>query len=299
MQSVAAFSPCNITGFFRIHNNPSNPLRAGSTGASVVLSSGVTTRIQARKSKVAVVSATFNGRILSQSSVSSYVARKYIELEGNPWRIAIKHTSQLPTGCGYGTSGAGALSLALALNKAMKLSLDRLEAAQIAHISEVRCKTGLGTVASVLAGGLALRKRPGAPGVGRTDRLQMPADLRVITASFGPISTRKVLANVCLKNRVNVCSENLISKLARNNPTTSFIETSRKFADCLSLMSGRLLRMVRSLDLLGFKSSMVMLGESLFCTAPEGVASQIAAIIQSWGLTPAVSRISRTGAHLL
>ena len=93
---------------------------------------------------------------------------KYLELDGRYWNVDISHASKFPMGRGYGTSGAGALGLSLALNEVMGLSLADIEAAQIAHLSEIACKTGLGTVLSAFSGGMTLRTKPGAPGVGRT-----------------------------------------------------------------------------------------------------------------------------------
>jgi len=260
---------------------------------------GVTTRVRLRKTRKTRVRATFNGRLLPGRSVSGFVAAKYTELDGRPWRIEVDHTSQLPTGCGFGTSGAGALSLSLALNDAMDLSLDRPKAAQVAHIAEIVCKTGLGTVSSVFYGGLTLRTVPGAPGVGRVRRIELPRSSRIVAASFGPIPTRKVLGSGSLKGRVNRCAKNLFSKFDRSHPQKSFIKTSRMFSDCLGLKSPRLERLINGLDAMGFESSMAMLGESLFCIASDAETVQIAQRVRREGLTPNISAVARSGAHPL
>jgi pantoate kinase len=299
MTRAAAFSPCNITGFFQIHTDSSNPLRTGSKGASVALSTGVTTRVSVRKERRSTVCASFNGRPLPKNSVSAYVARRYIELDGKGWSIDITHSSPLPTGCGYGTSGAGALSLSFALNEAMSLSLDRLEVAQMAHIAEIACKTGLGTVTSVSSGGLTLRTVPGAPGVGKTTRISVPRAVRLVTATFGPIATSRVLGSDDLRKRVNTCGKELVDSFDKGHLEISFMELSRKFSDCLDLWSHRLGRLIGRLNSIGFRSSMVMLGESVFCMAPSEEAEQIASILQGQGLTPTVSTVARSGAHLL
>jgi pantoate kinase len=296
---AVAFSPCNITGFFRIHTDPAHPLRAGSTGASVALSTGVTTRVSVKRARKSIVSARFNGRLLARNSVSAYVARKCIELDGSRWRIDIDHKSRLPTGCGYGTSGAGALSLAFALNDAMGSSLTKVEAAQLAHVSEIACKTGLGTVNSVFSGGLVLRVAPGAPGVARITKLSAPRKLLLVTATFGPISTSTVLGNDLLRHRVNLCGKQLIENFDAAHLQSSFMELSRKFCNCLNLMSDRLARVIGRLESSGFKSSMVMLGESLFCMADGQDAHEIGAIIQDSSLNPIVSAVAGSGAHLV
>lgn len=299
MVNAASFSPCNITGFFRIHPNPSSPLHAGSTGASVALSIGVTTRVRVRKARKSSVSAAFNGRPLPKNSVSAYVARRYMELEGGSWKIDITHSSQLPTGCGYGTSGAGALSLSFALNEAMGLSLDRVEAGQIAHIGEIACKTGLGTVSSVFTGGLTLRTEAGAPEVGNTIRLSLSKPSKIVTATFGPIATSRLLRSDLFQRQVNRCGKRLVENLDKNRLEASFMELSVEFSYCLNLMSHQLRRLIDRLNSIGFKSSMVMLGESLFCLTSSEEVEQVATMVNSQGLTPTVSSIARSGAHLL
>ncbi len=265
----------------------------------MALRTGVTTRVIVRQSRKSTVSASFNGRLLSNKSVSFYVTRKYLRLSRRQWNVEITHTSLLPTGCGYGTSGAGALGLSLALNEAIGQSLNKLEAAQIAHISEIACKTGLGTVTSVFSGGLGLRTSPGAPGVGKITSLPVPKTLQLVTATFGPIATSRILRNDLLKKRVNTCGTELIERFDVGHLQTSFMELSRMFADCLSLMSHRLSRVIDRVESIGFRSSMVMLGESLFCMVPVDDAGEIADILQKEGLTPTVSDIARSGAHLL
>jgi pantoate kinase len=299
MKNSVAFSPCNITGFFRIHPDPTDPLRAGSTGASIALSTGVTTRVRLRRARTSVINARFNGRTLPKNSVSSYVARRYVELEGTPWNIDISHTGLLPIGCGYGTSGAGALSLSLALNESMEISLTKIEAAQLAHISEVSCRTGLGTVTSVLSGDLVVRTRAGAPGYGETTKIHMPESLRLVTATYGPIPTGSVLASVTLNEAINNCGKELIARFDPSHAQTSFTELSRRFSHCLGLVSRRLERMMSLLDATGFKPSMAMLGESLFCIAAHADTTEICNVIEAEHLTPVVTSIAETGAHLL
>ncbi len=299
MKTASAYSPCNITGFFQIHEKASDPLQVGSTGAAVALEKGVRTRVSLKKGSSSSVAATFNGGRLSQRSVSVHVAKRLLELDGRPWRVDITHTSPFESGSGYGTSGAGALCVSLALNETMALSLSTLEVAQIAHVSEIECRTGLGTVASVFSGGLTLRTVPGAPGVGKVSKVDVPSSLRLITASFGPISTRAVLGRVSLKRRISTCGNGLIQRFDRRAPQTSFMMLSKQFSECVGLMSQRLSQLVVGLDSTGFKSSMAMLGESIFCLIPKDVAPTVTTFLQRRGMAPNVSRIANSGAHLL
>jgi pantoate kinase len=295
----SAFSPCNITGFFRILDSVKDPLRVGSTGVGVALSTGVTTRVSIRRSRHPSIVAMFNGQRLPVEAVSNHVARRYLELNDGSWQVVISHECRFPSGRGYGTSGAGALSLSLALNEAMGLSLSMPEAAQIAHLCEIQCKTGLGTVASVLSGGLTVRTVPGAPEIGHVRKLNSPSSLRIVSAGFGPISTRRVLASHFLKKTINACGRALNEKFLRDPSYSNFMIISRKFSNCVGLISSRLRRAINALDSFGFTCSMMMLGESLFCLLPHEDVPQVEAELRSHELTPTTSLVARLGARLI
>ncbi len=299
VKTATAFSPCSITGFFRIYDNDPNPLLLGSTGASVALGLGVRTSLTVKKARKSQVLATLNGQTLPRTSLSVRVATEYVHMHGSPCQINVVHKSQLPVGCGYGTSGAGALGLSLALNEAMGSPFETLEAAQLAHIAEVECKTGLGTVSSIFSGGFTLRTLAGAPGIGRVNRLQMPSSLRIMTASYGPISTKRVLGNRTLTSRINGCGKNSIRRFNQTPTYAGFMHISRMFCDCLGLMTDRLSRLIHRLDSAGLRSSMAMLGESAFTIAGHDEISLLTAFVRKEGLTPRVTSVARTGAHLL
>lgn len=294
-----AFSPCNITGFFQIRDHRANPLAAGSTGAGVAIDHGVTTKLTIRRAPHSSTLVKFNGRLLRDAIVSKSVIEQFLRLDGRDWDVTVSHGCDLPVGCGYGTSGAGALGLSFALNDAMGLSLTKTEAAGIAHISEIRCRTGLGTVASVFFGGFNLRTSPGAPGTGAVRTLNHSPDHRVVSASFGPLPTRKVLSSYELRKRVNACSRALTSEFMIEKTETAFVALSRRFADCLGLVSHRLRKVIEKLDSNDITSSMMMLGESLFCLIPSELVPQTAEVIGLTGLVPVVSRISLSGANLV
>ena len=265
----------------------------------MALETGVTTRVNLSRTNHPGIIATFNGQRLKDGAVSINVARRYFELDGRSWRAEISHHCGVQSGRGYGTSGAGALSLSLALNDSLGLSLSGSEAAQIAHLCEIECRTGLGTVASVFFGGLTVRAVPGAPEIGKVRRLSLPSSMMIVSASFGPISTRRVLANLDLKKTINSCGRGLIEKFLRNGSYSNFMTQSRTFSTCVGLMSLRLRRVMNALDSSGFSCSMMMLGESLFCLVPSEDVAGSEAIFRVHELRPVVSKVARSGAHLI
>jgi pantoate kinase len=297
-RTSVAFSPCQITGFFRIHDRLRDPNRIGSTGTGICVEQGVTTRVNLNPRSSRKSSILLSGKPLARPIVSSIVLRKFRELSG-PFRVDVAHSTELPVGCGYGTSGAGALSLALAMNEALGKPLNRIEAAQVAHVAEVEARTGLGTVASEFTGGVVVRLKPGAPGVGSTERFRFGQKSRIVSGSFGPMRKTRVLGNVSLSDRVNSCGENLVSRFLRRPDGERFVELSSRFADCLSLKSSRLDHAMKYVAAQGFVSCMMMLGESLFCLVDVEFVEKASKALMKAGLKPVVSRIAYRGARLV
>ncbi len=84
----------------------------------------------------------------------------------------------MPIGTGFGTSAGGALTAGLALKDALDLPLTYNQIGKIAHVSEIKCQTGLGTVSSLtFSGGCVLVVEPGAPGICQIDRIPLRSRL--------------------------------------------------------------------------------------------------------------------------
>src|SRR5260370_4960663 len=166
-----------------------------------------------------------------------------------------------------------------------------LEAAQIAHLCEVECKTGLATVASVFSGGLTVRRVPEAPEIGQVRKLTLPSSLRIVSATFGPISTRRVLADHYLKKTINDCGRALMGRFLQDVSYSNFMSISRKFSNCVGLISSRLQRAMNALDSSGFSCRMIVLGDSLFCLLPREDVGRVKAIFRSHELTPPTSLV--------
>jgi len=293
-----AFSPCQITGFFRIHDGFKDANRIGSTGTGICVEQGVKTRVRLNPTSHPKDSILLNGKPLARPVVSRIVLRKFCEKVGT-FSANVAHSTELPVGCGYGTSGAGALSLALAINESLGQPLKKLEAAQTAHVAEVEARTGLGTVASEFTGGVVVRLKAGAPGVGVTKRFMFARGLRVVSGSFGPMRKTRVLGNASLSDRVNSCADNLVSRFLRKPDSERFVEFSSRFSECLSLKSARLDHAMKHVAARGFVSSMMMLGESLFCLVDEESVGKASKALTEARLKPVVSKIAYRGARLI
>src|SRR6266849_6975980 len=293
-----AFSPCQITGFFRIHDGFQDASRIGSTGTGICVEQGVTTRVRLNPNSHRKSSILLNGGPFARPVVSRIVLLKFRENVGT-YSAKVEHSTELPVGCGYGTRGAGAYRLAFAVNDVLGQPLNRLEAARIAHVAEVEARTGLGTVSSEFAGGVVVRLKPGAPGIGATRRFKFGHRLRVVSGSFGPFRKTRVLGNASLRDRVNSCAENLVSRFLKKPDSERFVKFSRSFTDCLSLESARLDHAMKYISGQGFTPSMMMLGESLFCLVDQESVGRATKALTQAGLKPIVSKIAYRGARLV
>ena len=155
-----AFSPGHITGFFEIPWDNSHSfhfLYKGSTGAGFSIDRGIATTAHVYESAKTNYEIQINGIKNCEAEVSKCVIEEYLKLADRPHFLSISHEVKIPIGFGLGSSGAAALSLSYALNQALDIGLSATQAAQIAHMAEIACNTGLGTVIAEFAGGLEMR----------------------------------------------------------------------------------------------------------------------------------------------
>jgi pantoate kinase len=303
MKHAVAFAPCHITGVFQIFDESADALCTGSKGAGVSLVLGVKTTVNIKEAPDYRLRVSINDHSANSAQVSRNVVNAFLTLSGEKtkFEMAVEHRIGVPIGAGFGTSGAGALSLALALNEALGLGLSRMEAAQIAHIAEVECKTGLGTVLAETFGGLEIRVKPGAPGIGEIKCLPVSENAVVACHVFGPLSTRKSLTNPETRTRINSCGSDLINELVKAPTIIKFMRLSRQFAEHVGLISQNVRIVLKAADKAGVVCSMPMFGDSVFTITEEENVEKIGQIFQEHGPSgqTIVSKIDQEGARLL
>lgn len=302
LREAQAFSPGHITGFFQICDHPNDPLLKGSRGAGISIARGVTTRVHVEKSAKTSVKILINGDVTNSAMVSEHVVNAFLSLAGGSHKVLVEHDVKVPIGCGFGSSGAGALSLALALNEVLNLNLSRLEAAQIAHIAEVECKTGLGTVIAETFGGLEIRVKTGAPDEGEIKSIPISDNYAVAYLNFGPISTREILTSEASRQRINKFGGALVDELVGHPTPSNFMVLSRKFAEHVGLISKRLRAVLEEADGAGLTCSMAMLGESGFTVVKRDQTKEVQEIFSKHASSErclVVADIDFKGARLL
>ena len=273
-ESARAFVPGHITGFFSSHPGD-DPLRAGSRGAGLTLTDGVT--IEVRPS--ATSSLTLDGEPATIEPVDKV-------LEALSVSATVTGETDLPIGTGFGVSGALALGTALAANHLFERGLSENELVRIAHGAEVLSGTGLGDVVAQARGGIPIRLEPGAPGYGSLDGI--PARTRVEYVTFGELSTESVLSGDT--TQLNEAGSRALSLLVETPTLPTLMYASRKFAREAGLLTDSLRDVIDDVNVAGGEASMAMLGHTVFALG-SGLSDA--------GYEPAVCETHTGGAALL
>ncbi len=299
--TAQAFVPGHITGFFRIFDQKVNPLECGSTGAGFSVEVGTLTTVSVIKDDTPDITTIYNDTDID-ANVTKTVVRRLIEEYERPLKVTVTHKSSLPSGVGFGASGAGALGTALALGHLLDSSLSKTKAAQIAHCAEVENRTGLGDVIAQTLGGIEIRVRPGGPGVGELVKIPISHPRTVILAGAPGLKTHDVLTNPENRSRINSVGDALVEQIIDDPSLETFISCSRRFTRAIGLATERVNSALQDLDEVGLnQSSMVMLGDSVFCFCDQQQASTAIEILTKyWDSTQIqATSISNKGGRLV
>ena len=247
-ESARAFVPGHVTGFFSVHE-ADDPAQAGSRGAGLTLSDGVTvaveraaeTAIQLNDEPAAVEAVT---RVLDALGVEAHVTAR----------------TDLPVGAGFGVSGAAALGTALAANRAFDCGRSENELVAVAHAAEVEAGTGLGDVVAQFRGGVPVRLDPGAPEYNRMDGV--PARSRVEYLALGGRSTAAVLSGDT--RRLSAVGVDMLVRLVEEPTLPTLLSASREFAERADLLTPDVREVLDDVRAEGGEAAMAMLGETVF-----------------------------------
>ncbi len=205
--------PSHITGFF-VPKYAESPIETGSVGAGLVLEPGIGFEVRSAGRKALVMNAS--------------ELRSDVLLELLPEGVRVEVGSELPLGAGYALSASLALACAMAA-ELQKDEPDLLSAFRRAHVAEVRAMTGLGDVLALYAGrGLVVRLRPGAPGTGEVEAIEVPKGLALVTAVLGRMSTAEMLT--AYADRIRLYGTEAFNRFMRDPTLESFLENAREFA---------------------------------------------------------------------
>lgn len=276
---LQAFTPAHISGIFVI-DIKKDPVLSGSMGAGICLEDGAVTKVSAAKETTVKI----NGAVAKAPTTLTAIKL----LTSKP--VLVETTLNVPVGAGFGASGAGALSAALALNEALSLNLTLKELACAAHVAEVTNRTGLGDVTGQTFGGIVIRKKAGAPFTVNIDKLPC-GNTTISWVSFGGISTKSVLSDDLKKKSINKAGRLRLKELLKKPTLPDFFRQSCLFAKETGLMSHLVMDAIEAVEAAGGLASQAMLGNTVFAINGSEALSEFGDVHES--------RISNAGAHLL
>ncbi len=301
MKKASAFVPGHISGFFQVCE-ASDPERKGSRNCGPCIDTGVTTRVEVRPSERTKVKIFINDKQAPEARTSFVAAEQVLRDALEPSDVIVKHYSQVPIGAGYGASGAGAFGVALALPKALGITISKTEAARVAHVAEVTCGTGLGDVGAQMTGGLVIGIEPGAPPHGRWQRISVPDNIRIVCGTLGLLLTKELLRDKKILERSKKYGGIALKKLLSSPEIKNFVDVSSEFAESMGLLDDdmrALMEAATSAEAMG--ASMVMLGKAVFAPVEkENVAAVKKAFLKRlYSSSVLVAGIDKVGARLI
>ena len=281
MKRARAFSPSGISSFFEICDRTpaEKPIvdleRVGARGGGFGLVKGVLTEVNIAESKQNSIQVFINGKSFPEAETTKTVATALLAKVDKEYTVTIRHEVEVPIGTGFGSSAAGALGTAFALSDALGLHLTYNQLGRIAHVAEVKCKTGLGTVGPLLLGGCIVTVEPGAPGYGVIDRIPITADHLIVAGVFEPWSTKEVLASPEKRKRVNEWGRKTVEAILAEPSLENFMRASKEFAVKTGLATKRVKSLIASAERAGaIGAAQNMVGDAVHAlTTPENLNS--------------------------
>ena len=267
--TAKAFVPGHVTGIFRIFDKYDDPLCCGSTGAGFSVTIGTVTSVSVKDHSSPEITTNYNKQRIDAKVTKTVVQRLTEEYE-RTLKVHVEHESSLLSGAGFGASGAGALGTALALGHLLDEDIEYEKAAGFAHLAEIENHTGLGDVLAQTFGGIEVRVEAGGPGVGKIKEILHLDSLRVVLAGAPGLKTAEVLTNPETREQINAIGDHLVERIIATPTIETFVDCSRAFSDEIGLKTQRVEDALHELERAGLvNSSMVMLGDSVFCLCED------------------------------
>jgi len=284
LKTVKAYTPAGISSFFEIcdtlpDGKPITDLeKVGARGGGFGIKKGVATEVKVSEAEENSIHIYINGRSAPEAETTRTVVEMLLERAEGNYYVEVWHKVDVPIGAGFGTSAGGALTAALALSKALGLKLTINQLGKIAHIAEIKCKTGLGTVAPLtVGGGCVVTVEPGAPGIAIIDRIPISEDYVVVVGIHGSIPTREVLSSPEKRLAVNRWGKLTLEKILADPSLENFLACCRDFAEKTGFATWQVRQLFKIADEAGaIGAAQNMVGEAVHAVATSENAEKVA-----------------------
>ncbi len=282
--TAKAFAPGAISCFFEIHNatpdgKPITDLeRVGARGGGFGLQSGVHTKVTVEEANANSIQVFINSQHAKEAKTTQRVIQTILNQISKKYAVTVEHRIEVPIGMGFGTSAGGALTAGLALKEALNLPLTYNQIGKIAHVSEIQCQTGLGTVSSLtVGGGLILVTEPGAPGICQIDRIPISPDYFVVAGFYNSKIPKTVLSSPERKLQINRYGKKTLEAILAEPSLENFLASCWDFAQNAGFATDNVRQLVRlAKDAGAVGATQNMIGEAVHAVVLEENALSVA-----------------------
>jgi pantoate kinase len=304
-----AFAPAAISSFFKIHDTQDDkPIadleKVGAIGGGFGLRKGVTTTIYTKESSKNSIKIFINSKLALEAKTTKQVIETLLNQTTKKYDVTVKHKIEVPIGTGFGTSAGGALTAGLALKDALKLPLTYNQIGKIAHVTEIQCQTGLGTVSSLtFSGGCVIVVEPGAPGICQIDRIPITPDYLVVAGFFKSNIIKKNILSLPVKRKeINRYGEKTLEAILSEPSLENFLECCWEFSQKAGFTTENTRQLVASAKKAGaVGAAQNMIGEAVHAVVHEENANSVAEAFKQTlpSQQVIVSKIDFQGARLV
>jgi len=242
----------------------SDPETIGACGGGFSPDKGVSTDVTVAEAEEKQIQVFINGVACPEAETTKSVVEMLTAKVFEKYAVTVMHEVAVPIGAGFGSSAAGALGAALALSRALGLNLTFNQLGRVAHIAEVKSRTGLGTVGPLLFGGCGLTIKPGAPGIARLDRIPISPDHRLVVGTFRPYPTKEILSSPEKKVIINKWGRKSLQRILADPSLKNFMTVCKEFAFKTGFATSRVKKLIDLSENAGaIGAAQNMLGEAV------------------------------------
>ena len=250
--------------------------KVGARGGGFATRAGTTTEVSVSPAKTNQVHVSINGRPAPEAATTIHAVEIMQQRIAKPYIVTVKHKVDVPIGSGFGTSAGGALTSCMALTAALGLHLTYNQIGMIAHIAEIECKTGLGTVGPLMLGGCILTVEPGGPGVAVIDRIPLKQNHLIIAGVFSLTPTKSVLSSATKRTLINEMGKQAMQEIIEDPSVENFLSSSMRFAEKTGFATNRVKTLAKKAEKAGaIGTAQNMVGEAIHALVEEDNASRV------------------------
>ena len=283
-KSASAFAPAAISSFFEIcdQTRTGKPItdltRVGARGGGFGLQKGVLTEVSASEAGARAIQVFINEQPAPEAKTTETTLNMLLDNTQGTYQVIVNHRIKVPIGAGFGTSAGGALTAGLALKEALGLPLTTNQVAAAAHVAEIQCQTGFGTVSSLAQGsGCMLVVEPGAPGICVVDSIPLKPEYAVVAGVFRTIRKTTVFSSAEKRREINRYGRKTLDRILAEPTLENFLSCCWQFA----LETGFATSRVKNLVNLALKAGAIgaaqnMVGEAVHAVVLEENSKDVA-----------------------